>query len=758
MATPPLFMSDPLSELPPPIEKPSAAPAHRTKRIFIGWWVAVAVVSVHLGLYVSAILSLMWSASASKTAFSQLAIEHHQAFLLRTNVELLRGYAVVCVGYWLVITPLIRWWLLGRPSIGRWSVLWRSTALTLLGTGYFFLRLIEVRPYFLTQDAYNHWFFQVLSGLPDGTRHRVFFVLFSVIPSAVVFTVAVYWGSRLLLRLIRGWPQSRARIASFATCSVLVGGWMLAPVLAPTGITPVLNRPRPTQPNVLILASDSLRADRLSCNGYPRATTPHIDRLASKSVNFSKMMTPIASTLESMTTAMTGQYPHTHGIQHMYPSRWMVDRMLSHSPKLAEHFANAGYKTSVMGDWCAGIFHVVPLGFQKIEASDFDDFRLYIAQTVYMAHWMVPLYFDNDFGYWLFPRLPSFASYVTPEVVTERLCDRLDHETESDRPFFLTAFYSCTHIPYYCPPQYSSRYTDPKYSGPNKYKMDFNVDSFVKGTGLNEKFSKLPPEEIQQIRSLYDGCVSFFDDQVGQVIERLERNGQLDNTIVVVMADHGDDLFEPGTTLSHGVSFNGGDQTNNLPFVLYVPQKTGQARSIGRVVRTVDIAPTLLDLAGLPAESRFEGVSLRPYCEQPAADLSLAFYGETSYLFFNRQMPNGEKPLHFRPLEETTAPDPAFDYHFVLKDTYQDYVLRAKERCVRTERWKLIFTPGEERDIWRLFYLPNDPHCEKDVKLAHPEVWQAMEKALRQWVDQRKEMRIADIFPEGEPRIETPGT
>src|SRR5690606_12297902 len=113
-------------------------------------------------------------------------------------------------------------------------------------------------------------------------------------------------------------------------------------------------------------------------------------------------------------------------------------------------------------------------------------------------------------------------------------------------------------------------------------------------------------KEIQQIRDLYDGAVRFFDDHVGQVLASLEKNGLRENTIVIIMSDHGDDLFEPNTTFSHGLSFNGGDQTNQIPLIVHVPDSRFGAKKVDRLVRTIDIAPTLLDLLGLPPEPRFE--------------------------------------------------------------------------------------------------------------------------------------------------------
>lgn len=724
----------------------SPVPSHRPPGVLR--WVVITLTVVHLLLFLFSVTALIVVAGSSDSKFASIAMEEHRAYLLWTNLDLLRGYAIVILGYVLLVYPVVRFWLRNQTFPTRWGIVWRTLAVSAALLGYFWLRLNHTRPYFLTAENYDHWYFHLLNDLPDGIRERVNFIVFDFLPGVVWFGVAVFYGSRLLQRLVKDWSAARATLVSFSTCGLLVGGWFMAPLFQD-------NRPHARErldgpPNVLILASDSLRADRLSCNGYSRPTSPNIDKLAAESVNFTKAMSPIASTLESMTTIMTGQYPHTHGIQHMYPNKEMVERVKRECPKLPAILGRHGFRTMVMGDWCAGIFNVMRLGFDHVQASDFDDFRLYMAQAVYMAHFIIPLYFDNDFGYWLFPRIQSFASYVTPEVVTERLTERLAREAASKQPFFITAFYSCTHIPYYCPPPYHKLFADPEYNGKNKFRMDFNVDSFIRGAGIDEEFKRMPGREIQQIRDLYDGAVRFFDDHVGQVLASLKQNGLDENTIVIITSDHGDDLFEPNTTFSHGLSFNGGDQTNHVPLIIHVPGGKYPAKRVDRLVRTIDLAPTLLELLGLPPEPRFEGQSLVPYLDGSQEDLSLAFYGETSYLFFKRQVPD-EEPLSIAPLEETTYIDPNFNYHFVLKDEYYQAVLQTKERCLRTEHWKLVFTPGVHHDIWRLFDLREDPHCERDVKLQNPEVWRTMERALRLWVDHKKELRIRDIFPDGEP-------
>jgi hypothetical protein len=283
--------------------------------------------------------------------------------------------------------------------------------------------------------------------------------------------------------------------------------------------------------------------------------------------------------------------------------------------------------------------------------------------------------------------------------------------------------------------------------------LGLNVDEFIGNVDIGNKWESLPRHEVEQIGALYDGCVRMFDNCVGRIMQALDNTELRDNTVVLITGDHGDDLFEPNVTFGHGLTFNGGDQSNNIPCVMRVPGIENRGRQVDRIVRTLDFAPTMLELLDLPAEPRFEGTSFAPYVHGNV-DLSLAWYGETSYLFFRRKIP-GEEPLYIPAMDETTMIDPEFDFHFVLKDKYQEAVLETKERCVRTERIKLIYTPGMHGPIYRLFDLATDPHCERDVKQQFPGVVERMKTALVKWRDQHQETTIAEIFAgEDEFRIQ----
>jgi arylsulfatase A-like enzyme len=372
-----------------------------------------------------------------------------------------------------------------------------------------------------------------------------------------------------------------------------------------------------------------------------------------------------------------------------------------------------------------------------------------MSQAVVMAHFVIPLYFDHPAGYAIFPQLGSFAQFVTPEVVTSRVKGRMAKAAKGGKPFFWHVFYSCNHLPYRSPEPYSSMFADPAYSGPNRNGVDFDIDSFIGGTDLENKWKALPQKEIRQIRDLYDGCTRQFDDNVGSILDALKANGLAENTIVIVTADHGDNLYEEGVTLGHGLTFNGGMQANHVPLVVHVPGT--KAARIPAHVSMIDIAPTIADLAGAGKPGSWEGKSFAGWIKGTEKPTSRAFYGETGFPFVQFRVGGIERPK-LPPMDGMTGIDDSFNYQFVLKDEFNKPLVDAKQRCLMTDKWKLICTPTAEGGRhFGLFSRKAGEAAEKDVAESNPEVLSAMQAALEKWMDEKVETTVQHIFPHGEP-------
>ena len=728
----------------PTLHAPGHRLALRCRRVLPG--VVLGVGLVQLLAFTLSAIHLSRDLYGHPQHFSDATSQPSLMQLLWANLDLAWGYGLVGLGMILLAWPLIQW-ANARLETFRTRKIVGQAALITAGVWVFFaVKFFFAQPfYFLSDPGYQDIAYRVTNFVPSWVK----FAVFEAFPCLITAGLATHYLARLLKWKMPHWPGAAAQWVSLLTIALVsLVTWVSVswPKSPPLSLAPA-------RPNVLILASDSLRADHLSNYGYARPTTPAIAALAARSTQFSQCYVPIASTLESVTSLMSGQYPHTHGLQHAYPNRGQVEHVKLNSPTLAGQFAAAGYETTVLGDWCAGVFSKLPHGFANLDIAPRNDYKVHLAQMTYRDHPLLPIFFGNEIGFSMFPSLRSLPEAVTPEVVTERLKVQITKQAGHEQPFFITALFSNTHLPYNARPPYNRIFKSGAADGPHRGGIAFDVDQFLKTADPSQPLAGLSEFEAAQITDLYDGCVTSFDARVREVLEHLEKTGLAEHTIVLVTSDHGDSLLEANSCLGHGRAFNGKDPDLHIPCVLYVPGRETEARCVNHLVRSIDFAPTLLDLAGLPADARMEGVSLKPYVEQPGANLALAVFAETSEPFAKRSIP-GEIPLLINPPAATTAVDLSFDGHEVLLDAYQEEILKTKERCLRTQYWKLVFSPGRDRDIWRLFDLRRDPNCEHPVNFTYPGVFSSMQKSLLTWMREKKESRIGDIFPDGEPTDE----
>ncbi len=695
--------------------------------------------------YGSGIARLMSQSGGMDNKFSALAREKHLAFLLGQNLYVGLAYLLLGLFGMVVLYPFWKEWE-RRSKRQGWQSVSRALVVVTVVHGFFVLRLSTTRPYFLSEAEFGHWYYHLCDWFPHWLN-------------SIVFT----WMPILVLLAAIGWHWTRWnhrpkwRLAAIGVTALTIGSWLL-----PSRLKSQQTEPSPSSiakpQNILIIGSDSLRGDRLGFTGYrpqrsdgaaASGVSPAIDSLAARSQVFTRCFTPIASTLESNTSLNSALYPHSHGFRHMYPGRDQVISTATTVRPIASVLQEHGYRTAAIGDWCAGFYEMISLGYQEVRASSFDSFKIYMSQAVIMAHFMVPLYFDHPLGYRIFPEIESFAQFVTPDVVTTRVEQHLAASASSGQPFFTHVFYSCNHLPYRSVEPYNSMFADSTYQGKNKNSVDFDIDAFIGGTDLENKWNKLSPEDAKQISALYDGCTRQFDDCVARILAALENHGLTQNTIVVITSDHGDDLYEPGATLGHGLSFHGGDQTNHIPLIIHIPGMP--PRSYPQIVRSIDIAPSLMDLLEKPMPENWEGKSFAPWLRDFPQAKSRPFYAETGFPFIQFRVEDVVRPP-LPPMDELTYIDENDDYHFVLKPEYEQRLIAAKERMLRTERWKLIMTPRADGGRhFRLFHIATDKHCEHNVAPEHPEVLVSMKQALERWVDGKIETPIQEIFPQGEP-------
>jgi len=370
------------------------------------------------------------------------------------------------------------------------------------------------------------------------------------------------------------------------------------------------DRPPPpaSAPNVLVIVLDTVRADHLSLYGYPRPTTPNLQRLAGRGIRFDRARAAAPWTLASHASMFTGQWPHELTVEWMSPLRGDV-------PTLAEHLGSLGYATAgfVGNTFYASYDTGLDRGFTHYEdyvldglnaartAKALDDSFKSIGELGRMWHISGRAYQDLTRG-----------ERKDARAVNREFLEWLAHRVAPRRPFFAFLNYVDAHSPYLLPPGVS-----------NVLDGVPITDRGVRLLGLrwsDENRRRFPGQARQLARDAYDNCLAYVDARLGELVDELERRGVLEQTLVIVTADHGEELGEHAL-FDHGESLYRAEI--RVPLVIVPP--AGRDRSPRPAV--VDAPVSLRDLAATVAgfvrpgtTSPFPGRSLLEGTRATAAD------------------------------------------------------------------------------------------------------------------------------------------
>ena len=319
------------------------------------------------------------------------------------------------------------------------------------------------------------------------------------------------------------------------------------------------------RPNVVLVSIDTLRADHVGAYGYDRATTPALDALAKDSALFLNTYASSPWTLPSHASMLTGLEAVHHRV------RYEDERLDAKQATLADALRSAGY---FCGATTGGGFLSPVYGFSK----GFSSYGMG----------------QGDIGG---PRLAEAAAREALPWL----------QANADREFFLFVHTYQVHSPYFSPPPYDTMFTDPS---PKWKKFDTVGDL----GGLFSFYKPLSEADRRNVIGLYDGEVRCADEAlIGPLIAELKRLRLYDDTLIVVLSDHGEEFYEHG---SWGHSHNIYDESLRVPLVVKLPKSLHAGARLAPVVRLTDILPTILDLAGVPFDAAaFDGRSLGPVLE-----------------------------------------------------------------------------------------------------------------------------------------------
>ncbi|MGC4065957.1 MAG: sulfatase [Polyangiaceae bacterium] len=530
-----------------------------------------------------------------------------------------------------------------------------------------------------------------------------------------VVSLAVALGASYLVWALRRHPQRRRKLIQLlgagAAVIVLLGvlgasrsGWRGHVARAASA--------QKARPNVLVLAADSLRPDHID-----DARAPRLTELERHSLVFDRALTPLARTFPAWVSIATGKYPHHHGIRHMFP-RWETREQVFDT--LGKRFADAGYRTSVVGDFAADIFRRIDLGFEHVRTPTFTLRELVREHLFKNDPWLLA-FLRGGLARWLVPQIVEMHEATDPWAVTQDAIDEIDRA--GDEPFFLTVFYSTTHFPYATPGPYHALFRAKSYDGPFRYAK---ADDLTVG-------GSLAAADVDQIRALFDGAVRATDDAIGVLLDDLKTRGLAENTVIVVTADHGEQLYEHGRTQGHGDHLFG-DESLRVPLILHDPRRPSSKRYPG-TVSLVDIAPTLLELSGLPALSAADGRSLARLLDGQTVE-SVPIYSETG-LWFTELIPEvpPDLRLFYPDLTRISEVDRVHGDQIVIRKRYEALAVAAKHRMVEFGEHRLLYAPTRRGPRYFLFDRRDDPGMVRDVAAEHPEIVASLKTLLFRYVD-----------------------
>lgn len=389
-------------------------------------------------------------------------------------------------------------------------------------------------------------------------------------------------------------------------------------------------------PNIIFILSDDHRWDAMSCMGHPVVRTPHMDRLAREGVLFENAFVTTSLCSPSRASFLTGQYAHTHGVKNnLLP--WD-----NRNVTFLEKIKGAGYRTGFIGKW-----HM-PGEMPRLRGLDrFVTFTESGGQGIYFN---CPMIVDGK-------KVPSREKYITDELTDYAVEFVRDNR---DRPFCLYLSHKAVHLPFSPPEDMKDLYRG------RDLHLPPESDSWVTLTNGN-----FYPGTLQGYYSKYLACVSALDRSIGTLLESLESLDLLDNTVIVYAGDNGHffgehHLFDKRWPYEESI---------RVPFIVRYPGAVQDpGRREGKMLLNIDLAPTLLDIAGVDIPDNIEGMSFLPLLRNGNNGWRSAWLYE-----------------YFR------------DYSYDIPDTH----------AVRTERYKYIEYASSKKP--ELFDLVKDPGERKNI-------------------------------------------
>ena len=470
------------------------------------------------------------------------------------------------------------------------------------------------------------------------------------------------------------------------------------------------------RPNIIFIITDQQRFDTIAALGYDFMDTPNLDRLVKEGVSFTGCHVTAASCAPARASLFKGYFPHTTGIL-KNADRWRRSWI--------ELLNESGYHCTNVGKMHTWPFET-PLGFDERYVVENKD--RYLEGRYYFDEWDKALRFRGLVKQQreLYRKLDDYADrlgafeWELPEdthpdnFVGDMACWWLDaHPNTEPKPLFLQIGFPGPHPPYDPVMRYAEPYLEkelPLYEV-SQEELENQPPPFQELRDHNSKIDHdsvimpLQPtqEQRHRQRAYYCANVTMIDEKVGQIVDSLDRNGYLDNSVIIFTSDHGDCLTDHG----HSQKWTMYDLITQIPLIVWSPGRFPAGHVVESLCQQMDLGPTILDLAGIETPDTMEAITMLPAMKGEAWDGRPYVYAE--------QAKDG-----------------------IL--THADFMT-----MVRSERWKIVQFLDEA--YGQLFDMKNDPQEVNNLWDCpdHQNAKQEMLAELREWRI-RSQLQTASLF------------
>ncbi len=361
---------------------------------------------------------------------------------------------------------------------------------------------------------------------------------------------------------------------------------------------------RGAQPNILFIAIDDLNDWTGSYGGHPQAKTPNLDRLAARGLQFNNAhcQSPICG--PSRNSLLTGIFPSTSGLYFLKPLDIRSIDSLKAAVTLPQYFMKHGYEALAAGK----VFHLNDDASFPQYGGDFGRLGPYPEKRISYHKGSK----NVDWG------VAPFEDEAMPDTkVADWTIDQLGKKRE--KPFFLGCGFFRPHVPWYVGKKWFDAF--PRESVALPETLDSDGDD-ISGYARKLTFSASAPrhhwvvenDEWQHSVQAYLASIHFVDHQLGRVLDALEASEYAENTLIVVWSDHGYHLGEKQRWAKRSLW----EESTKVPLIFAGP-RIPQEQEVDRPVGLIDLYPTLVEYAGLPAKPHLDGASLVPLIENPMA-------------------------------------------------------------------------------------------------------------------------------------------